>query len=449
MGAGQFVIKTKVTCQTEEKNAKILIDTGAQPNLVRKNLFSPHLFKNSLHPLTLSAANGGRVEGGQKEIILTLTFRNLTSGENMSFRGLFFEADIPLDMILSHGWMGKNKLVPVPEFTQLALRRGDQLQMLQPFPAILEKQIHTRPLTLTPTCRELFCGHVPIETEKQAFCVPGEIGERDKPLNYSEKVSITDAISACRKSPRKTPLFGLVQTEDFSEHPLAVELKQKLFEEYKDTVFREEIYPNPQPRGPHGTATIQLRPGTTPKHVRAIPCHGEKLEHLRKILGKWQSNKKIEPAEPSGWGSPMFLVPKPNRPDDPYRPVIDVRAPNAAAEIDSYTIPLIDDLITRQGQKHIWSKLDLKDAFSQIPLAPAARPIFKITTPLGDFQPTIMPQGYRNAPSIFQREMDNCLHSVQEIASAYFDDIIAGSFREGTQTEEQLIWKHYSDIKKF
>ena len=144
----------------------------------------------------------------------------------------------------------------------------------------------------------------------------------------------------------------------------------------------------------------------------------------------------------------MFLVPKPNRPDDPYRPVIDVRAPNAAAEIDSYTIPLIDDLITRQGQKHIWSKLDLKDAFSQIPLASEARPIFKITTPLGDFQPTIMPQGYCNAPSIFQREMDHCLQPVENIANAYFDDIISGTKKGEKETEEELIWKHYADLRQ-
>ena len=53
----------------------------------------------------------------------------------------------------------------------------------------------------------------------------------------------------------------------------------------------------------------------------------------------------------------------------------------------------------------MWAKLDLKDAFYQIPLAPVARPIFKITTPFGYYQPTIMLQGYNNAPSIFQMRL--------------------------------------------
>ena len=44
--------------------------------------------------------------------------------------------------------------------------------------------------------------------------------------------------------------------------------------------------------------------------------------------------------------------------------------------------------------------------------------------------------------------MDNCLQSVQEIASAYFDDIISGSFREETDTEEDLILRHYTDLRK-
>ena len=97
----------------------------------------------------------------------------------------------------------------------------------------------------------------------------------------------------------------------------------------------------------------------------------------------------------------------------------------------------------------MWSKLDLKDSVSRIPLAKSARPIFKVTTPSGDFQPTIMPQGYCNAPSVFQREIDHCLQTVQDIANAYFDDIISGTSRDdenqsefgNTITSSKKFWK--------
>jgi hypothetical protein len=61
-------------------------------------------------------------------------------------------------------------------------------------------------------------------------------------------------------------------------------------------------------------------------------------------------------------GQPFFLVLKQYKPEDPWRPVIDYRAVNNAAEKDSYTIPLIEDILIRQGRKKLWCVLDLKDA---------------------------------------------------------------------------------------
>ncbi len=231
----------------------------------------------------------------------------------------------------------------------------------------------------------------------------------------------------------------MVETENPVAHTLAETLKENIFAEYKDTVFRDQIPIDPAPRGPHGLANIKLKPGTTPKYHRPIPCHDEKLRFLKDEIEDWKLKKKLEPPEPSGWGSPMFMVPKPPGSKKPFRPVIDLRSVNAAAEIDSYTIPLIDEILTRQGRKKIWAKLDLKDAFSQIPLAPEARSIFKLTTPLGDFQPRIMLQGYCNSPSIFQREMDFCLESVSEFACAYFDDIICGTDGVEGESDDDLL----------
>jgi hypothetical protein len=279
----------------------------------------------------------------------------------------------------------------------------------------------------------------------RGFCLQGEVGEKDSRLSFEEEAHIFEVLQSFKTED--TQVFGLVETEQPSENPLAEKLREKLFEDFKDSVFRDKIFPNPQPRGPHGMANIKLKSGSVPKYIRAIPCHGEKLEYFRKALDKWKSLSKLEPPEPSGWGSAMFLVPK-NKPEDPFRPVIDLRAPNAAAEVDSYTIPLIDDILTRQGRKHMWTKLDLMDAFSQIPLAPEARPIFKITTPLGDFQPTIMLQGYANAPSIFQREMDFCLDPVSNIANAYFDDIICGTEKFKEDSEEDLLLRQDKEVRQ-
>ena len=55
-------------------------------------------------------------------------------------------------------------------------------------------------------------------------------------------------------------------------------------------------------------------------------------------------------------------------------------------------------------------------------MAKDARPTLKITTPLGNFPPNIMLQGYANPPSIFQSEMDFCLGPVSHFSNAYFDE---------------------------
>ena len=59
-----------------------------------------------------------------------------------------------------------------------------------------------------------------------------------------------------------------------------------------------------------------------------------------------------------------------------------------------------------------------------------------------------MPQGYTNAPSIFQREMDFCLSSVQDFTNAYFDDIIVGTDGFEGDSDEILLKRQDQDVRK-
>lgn len=58
----------------EVRNLKVLIDTGAQANLVRKGLISSHLFYGAPRILRLVAANGQRIEGGDRVVDVHLQF---------------------------------------------------------------------------------------------------------------------------------------------------------------------------------------------------------------------------------------------------------------------------------------------------------------------------------------------------------------------------------------
>ena len=91
--------------------------------------------------------------------------------------------------------------------------------------------------------------------------------------------------------------------------------------------------------------------------------------------------------------------------------------------------------------------MDLKNAFSQVPIAKECRPINTCSTPIGQFVWNVVPQGLKNAPAIFQRLMDSILAPVREYADAYFDDIIVGTDTIG-MTEEEGLKRHNEDLRK-
>ena len=59
---------------------KILIDTGAEENLVRKGFFPDEYFYSPARPLSFVTANGQPLSGGKKVIDLTLAFREVVGG---------------------------------------------------------------------------------------------------------------------------------------------------------------------------------------------------------------------------------------------------------------------------------------------------------------------------------------------------------------------------------
>ena len=70
----------------------------------------------------------------------------------------------------------------------------------------------------------------------------------------------------------------------------------------------------------------------------------------------------IEPST-SPWASPITLVPK----GDSWRFCVDYRKPNAVTKKDSYPLPLIQDIFDRLEGAAIFSTIDVKSEYWQIP----------------------------------------------------------------------------------
>ena len=78
------------------------------------------------------------------------------------------------------------------------------------------------------------------------------------------------------------------------------------------------------------------------------------------------------------------------RPGD-YRLVVDYRALNDATVADAHPLPRIEDILQRQGKFQIWTVLDLKDGFHQIPIRDDCKHFTCMSTPVGVYQWKVLP----------------------------------------------------------
>jgi transposase InsO family protein len=101
---------------------------------------------------------------------------------------------------------------------------------------------------------------------------------------------------------------------------------------------------------------------------------------------------------------------------------VDYRRLNAQTLPDRYQPPRIEDLVT-SVKGSIFSKLDLRSGYHQIPVEPADIPKTAVNTPFGLFEFIRMPFGLRTAGSTFQRFMDHVVRGLKGVV-VYIDDIL-------------------------
>ena len=159
-------------------------------------------------------------------------------------------------------------------------------------------------------------------------------------------------------------------------------MRQKLLEDFAGTVFQDRTGGNPPIRGPHGEEVMILKPGAVPIKQRMFQIHGVRKVAWGKLVDQIIDDDKIEPGI-SPWNSPSFPVPK-KKPND-YRLDEDFRKVNDNTEDDAHPLPRIEDILQKQGNCKIWSVIDLKDGYYQMPLQTEHRHIPCMSTPTGSY----------------------------------------------------------------
>ena len=112
--------------------------------------------------------------------------------------------------------------------------------------------------------------------------------------------------------------------------------------------------------------------------------------------------------------------------DCSWRPCGDFHCLNLISEADCYPLPNMVDFTSILAGATIFSKLDLKKGYHQIPVYPSDIKKTTIITPFGLFKFLRMPFGLKNASITFQRFMDRCLAGLPFML-VYLENILIAS----------------------
>lgn len=166
-----------------------------------------------------------------------------------------------------------------------------------------------------------------------------------------------------------------------------------------------------------------------PIFTRAYRHPYAQKEEIRSQIQELLKNQIIQPSR-SPWSSPACIVSK--KPDasgkQKFRMVIDYRKLNQITIDDKYPIPNIDEILDQLSNCQYFTTLDLASGFHQIKMNSKDIEKTAFSVEFGHYEYLRMPFGLKNAPSTFQRLMNNILNGLQgQNCLCYMDDIIVFS----------------------
>ncbi|XP_038047480.1 uncharacterized protein K02A2.6-like [Patiria miniata] len=127
----------------------------------------------------------------------------------------------------------------------------------------------------------------------------------------------------------------------------------------------------------------------------------------------------------SSWSFPVCIVPKAGK--NEYRFAIDFRKLNEITARDNFPLPNINDTLDSLGlaKPQYFTTLDLASGYWQIGLAEDAKPKTAFIAQDGLYEFQRMPFGLHNAPSTFQRAMQEIFRGLNwKFVLVYLDDLI-------------------------
>ena len=193
----------------------------------------------------------------------------------------------------------------------------------------------------------------------------------------------------------------------------------QILDQYSD-IFGSVLYQSAPVRD-NMPEVIPIIPGSKPSNRPLYRYSPLEVQEIEKQVKAMLEQNLIEHST-SPYGAPVLLVKKP---DKTWRFCVDYRALNAITIKNSHALPRIDDFLDSiQGAK-FFSSMDLLQGFYQLPLQESDKAKTAFKTNFGHFQFRVVSMGLSNAPSVFQRIMNDIFKEyLNKFVVIYLDDIL-------------------------
>ena len=153
------------------------------------------------------------------------------------------------------------------------------------------------------------------------------------------------------------------------------------------------------------------------------PCNPNLREDLKRQLEKWLRQDVIETSR-SPWNFCLVASMKKN---NKIRWCLDLRKLNNISRKDAFSIPNIEDLLSRLAYSKVFTVLDLSGAFHVIKIKKEDREKTSFNTCFGAFQHKRLCFGLANAPATFARLISQVLQDIpNDNIYNYLDDTLIG-----------------------
>jgi hypothetical protein len=193
----------------------------------------------------------------------------------------------------------------------------------------------------------------------------------------------------------------------------------------------------------HAIDTGGAKPVNRPTYALSASQFEEQEKQIKYLVER----ELIRPST-SSWGAPVLFV---RKKDGTWRMCIDYRALNAVTVRNTYPLPRIDECLDQLQGARIFSKLDCLSGYWQVRIQEQDRHKTAFNTRTGKWEFCVLPFGLNNAPSTFQKMMNDILREyIGKFVLVYIDDILIFSRTEEEHREHvRLIFQKLQENNLF